>query len=42
MTEKEKHPSRLQTLLHGLGILVGAVVVGVSLLAVIGLIPGHQ
>lgn len=42
MTEKEKPPSRVRTLLQGLGILVAAVVVGVSLLAVIGLLPGHQ
>ena len=42
MTEKEKQPSRLRTLFHGLAILVAAVVVGVSLLYVIGLLPGHQ
>jgi len=42
MTEKDKHPSRLHILLQGLGILVAAVVVGVSLLALIGLLPGHQ
>jgi len=47
--EKEKpkkegpRPKRLRTLLEGLAIAGGSVVVGVSLLALIGwLFPGHQ
>ena len=39
---KETEPTRVQTLLKGLGTLVAAVVGGVLLLALIGLVPGHQ
>ena len=39
---KKDEPTRLHTLLEGLGILVGAIVGGLAILGVIGLIPGHQ
>ena len=39
---KKEEPTRLHTLLEGLGILVGAIVGGLAILGVIGLIPGHQ
>ena len=41
--KKEKQPTRLRTLLEGVTTAGGSVVVGVSLLALIGwLFPGHQ
>ncbi|OHB79482.1 MAG: hypothetical protein A2V98_02360 [Planctomycetes bacterium RBG_16_64_12] len=43
MTEKQTQPTRLHTLLRGLGTLAAAVGIGVSLLAVIGfLFPHHH
>jgi hypothetical protein len=48
MTDKKKtkkeetQPTRLRTLLEGLAMAAGSIVVGISLLALIGLIPGHQ
>ncbi len=39
---KKEEPTRLRTLLEGLGILAGSIVGGLAILAVIGLIPGHQ
>jgi hypothetical protein len=39
---KEARPVRLRTLLEGLGILAGSLFGGLAILAVIGLIPGHQ
>jgi len=39
---KETEPTRVHTMLKGLGTLVAAVVAGVLLLALIGLVPGHQ
>ena len=35
-------PTRLRTLLEGLGLLAGSIIGGLAVLGVIGLIPGHQ
>ena len=39
---KNDEPTRLRSLLEGLGILAGSLVGGLAILGVIGLIPGHQ
>jgi hypothetical protein len=40
--EKQTQPTRLRMLAEGAAMLVGSVDIGVGILALIGLIPGHQ